>query len=321
MIVTLTPHTDMLPVPRVELTISEMGQFDGGGAGSTGAPLDGGSASSVGAPVDGGPAAITTVDVPAGTDRVTVWRRVNGELTAVQGAKSRTYSGPFGVTDFATPPGVESTFEVECFEGGESIARLTVGTLVMPWALAYDEVLVQHPLNPRLNAVLRNMAGSWPQIERQAPGEDIYVDGQDLATFVGAGPLRGIESVAIDFEARDRETAARVYAMFGTRDAPQLPVWLIRTPNPGLLPPVFYGRVQRLTEVGVTVGRRNTTSSKSRFRASLRQTKQPAPSIIIPAVRYSDLAAALGGTYSGIAAALPLYSEWGTAWEYSGAAG
>ncbi|WP_433721126.1 hypothetical protein [Microbacterium laevaniformans] len=41
---------------------------------------------------------------------------------------------------------------------------------------------------------------------------------------------------------------------------------------------------------------------------------------VTPELTYSDLSAALGGTYSGIAAALPQYSQWSTAWEYTGAA-
>ncbi|WP_323985883.1 hypothetical protein [Microbacterium plantarum] len=235
----------------------------------------------------------------------------------------RPYAGAASAMDFAAPPDATSSYECEFTSQGYPVGNVPLGTVFLPWSGPDKHVLIQNPLNPSLSALAKNMAGSWPEISRTAPGADVFVEADDLPVFVGGGPLTGIEALAVDFQVPDRQTAARVWATLGTKEQPQVPVWLVRSPNPGLMPRVFYGRVSSLQELDRTVGRSRGAGGggSSRFRATLIETRQPTPGIIAPSLRYSDLAAALGGTYSGIADVLPRYSEWASAWEYSGAAG
>lgn len=324
MISVLIPHPELTPVPRVELRLTTVDVFDGGGASGAGSTsIDGGTPSSVGAPADGGATAQNTVTIPAGTERVTVWRVVDGIEHKVQGVVGRAYTGSLSILDWAAPPNASSSYLIECFaEDGRTLGRVSAGTTFLPWGGQPGEVIVQNPLNPNLFAVVRNMAGSWPQISRDAPGDDVWAENDALPSYVGFGPQRGVDALNVDFQAQDRATAAKVWATLGTPDAQQMRVWLIRSPNPGLMPKVFYGRVGPLTEVDRTVGRSKGEGGggSSRFRAVLRETKQPAPALIVPTLRYSDLGAVFG-TYSAIGAALPRYSEWSAAWEYAGASG
>jgi hypothetical protein len=125
-----------------------------------------------------------------------------------------------------------------------------------------------------------------------------------------------LSDVRVDFLAKDRETAAAVWRTLGSGGGDHLPALLVRSTHP-LLPRVFFCEVRSVQEVGVDL---HLGGVQSRFVAAVSEIAAPAPGISTPAVRYSDLAATFG-TYSAIAAALPKYSEWASAWEYSGAAG
>lgn len=323
MISLLIPRPELAPVPRMELRLASLDIVDGGGAsGGTSSTLDGGGPATTGEESDGGSPALNIVTIPDGTDRVTVLRTVDGITHKVQGAVDRAYSGSLSVLDYAAPPNASSTYEIDCYGGDVSLGRVNAGSTFLPWVGRAGDVIVQNPFNPNLNAVVRNMAGSWQQISRDAPGDAVWSEGESLPTLVGFGPQRGVDALAVDFEAADRATAAKVWATLGTKESPQLRVWLIRSPNPGLMPKVFYGHVGPLAEMDRTVGRSKGArgGGVSRFRASLQETKQPAPALMVPSLRYSDLAAAFG-TYSGIADALPRYQDWASAWEYAGAAG
>lgn len=315
MIASLIPRLDFSPVPRIEVRIGD--DIVGGGEGD-------------GFPVDdiftdvfpGEPTSSVTVTIPGGTDAVTVWRIVDGLSYKVQGVVRRSWTGSLGVVDHGAPPNADSAYELECFASGSSLGRIPLGTTFLGSSLGPSKIIIQQPFNPNLHAVMTNMAGSWPEIGYGFPGEGVEVEGEGLPSFVGFGPMR-TGTVEVDLEAEDRDTAKRLMAVFGTEQLPQIPVWLIRSPNPGLLPKVFYGRVVSLREIDITVGRSKGLGGGgvSRFRATLQQVKQPNPGVVVPALTYSDLVAALGATYPSITSTLTRYSEWSTAWEYSGAAG
>lgn len=321
MIATLVARTDFAPVPRVEFRLDPLDVADGGSSSASGTGLiSGGTPAGTGDEMDGGSASLVAVDVPAGTETVTLWRLDADRDRKIQGAVNRPLGSTVSILDYAAPPNASCSYEIEFENAAGPIGRAAVGTTFLPWNAPSEYVLIQNPLNPNLNALVKNMSGSWPSIQRSVPGVDIATEGEDLPIFVGAGPLSGIQDLAVDFLAETRETAGKVWATLGTRQNPQIKVWLIRSPNPGVLPAVFYGRVSAPQEIDETVSEA-TATRVSRFRATLTETRQPAPALLAPSLRYSDLAAALGGTYTSIARALPRYSQWASAWEYAGAAG
>ncbi|AXA95466.1 hypothetical protein [Microbacterium sp. PM5] len=317
MIVTLTPRTDFFPVPRVEITLEPLVIYDGGSAGSTGpGSLSGGSAGSTGPLVSGGDASTTPIDLPDGTDAVTLWWRSQGRTDRVRGAISRFFTGAGGFLDLETGFDVPTTYELECFADGVSVGRVSLGTVTLPWVGDPNGVVLQQPLDPSLNATVFNMAGSWPSMTFTADGDAVRTEGQIQPTLIGAGPRQSASDVALDFGVSSDADAARVLATLGTQTQPQVPVWLIRA-HQGFLPRRAFMLVSSLTQVDVN---HRAGGEWSRFQATGLEVAPPAPALVKPSLRYSDLAAVFG-TYTAIGAALPRYSEWSTAWEYAGAAG
>lgn len=317
MIVSLTPRPEFLPVPRVEVRVEPLAEYDGGEATDPGGTsLDGGSPAGAGAAVDGGSPATVTVDIPSGTDRVTLWRRSDGTRQEVRPVVGRDYTGTLSVMDVEPAPVTTSTYELECFSGTVPLGRVTLGSVVLPWAGEDSEVVIQQPLDPRLSVKLLNLSGSWPSLTRESDGDLVNTEGSSLPTYVGAGPLRGISGMAIDFGVATRQDAAKVWATLGTQEQRQLPIWLIRGPG-SFAPRAVFVRVKALTEVDI-----NNRSGKewSRFQAVVDEVAAPAPALIAPSLRYRDLGAVFG-LYSAIGAALPTYPQWASAYEYSGAAG
>lgn len=319
MIATLETYTDFRPVPRVAVALAEVAVVDGGNAAGAGdAVLDGGGVAGGTGVADGGSASLTQVVVPDGTDNVTLWRRSEGRAFKVRGVVGRAYQGTLGVLDMEAPFGVASSYELECRSGEAPLGSVQLGRTELPplegpaW-----QTLIQQPLNPNLHAVVEEADTSGIDVNRSAAGVDVLPEAAGLPTVIGFGPRRGVEGVDLQYAVNDRETAARVWATLGTEDAPQLQVWLVRSQHP-MLPRVFFCSVPDLRESSFNV---HLGGQKSRFRATVTEVSPPAPALVTPTLTYTDLAAALGGTYSGIAAALPRYSEWATAWEYSGAAG
>lgn len=317
MIVTLTPRTDFAPVPRVEIRLEESTDFDGGDADAPGGgTLDGGDAGGGGTTIDGGVASTMSVDIPAGTDRVTVWRRSEGRSFKTRGGIDRVFSGSLGLLDHEIGQQVRSTYEIECWDGTTPLGRVSLGSVTMPAVGDENDVIIQQPLDPKLSVVVTNLAGSWPTITRDSEGESVRTEGSVLPTLIGFGPRQGAMDVALEFMVQSRVAAAQLWATLGTEDRPQLPVWLVRT-HQSHLPRVFFCRVKTLVEGDVNL---RYGGEASTFRAVVEEIKAPAPGLVVPTLTYSDLAAVFP-TYTEMKAALITYSAMATAWEYAGAAG
>ena len=316
-IVSLIPRPDFGPVPRVEVRlIEEAFSWDAGGPDDVGPDsLDGGGASTSSAGFDAGSATTVTVDLPVGTDRVTMWRECQGRRIKVRGGVDRSFSGAVGLLDLEAGFDVPSSYEIECFAGSTSLGRVPLGSVVLPWVGDEDGCLIQQPLNPRLHAVVTDLQGAWGAVERSAPGDLVYTEGRSFPSLVGFGPRRAVEGAPAVFAAPSREVASRVWATLGSEDAPQLPVWLVRSHH-GLLPRVFFGRVAVLSESDIDAD----GEGWSQFSTALDEVAPPAPALVEAPLRYSDLAAVFP-TYSALQAALPTYSQVNTAFEYAGAAG
>ena len=317
MIVSLVARTDFAPVPRVEVRIEESIDFDGGDSDTAGpGELDGGDAGGSGGVVDGGTAATVVVDVPAGTDRVTLWRRSQNRSLKGRGGVDRPFLGSLGVQDLEAGQEVTSSYELECWDGETPLGRIALGSVVLPWVGDPNGVIIQQPLDPKLNVVATNLSGSWPTLTRDAEGETVLTEGASYPIVVGFGPRQGVKEVALDFGVATRADAEKLLATLGTEERPQLPVWLIRS-HQGILPRVFFCHVKSLVEIGV---KQRTKGEWTRFQAVVEEVQPPAPALVMPTLTYSDLKAVFP-TYSAMKAALPTYHEMATAWQYAGAAG
>lgn len=307
----------MEPVPRIQISIDEAEEFDGGDATTEEADgLDGGDAEGPSATVDAGSASTVSIEVPEGTDHVTVWRTCSGRRMKVRGAVSRAFSGALGVLDMEAGRGVPSSYELECWSGGSVVGTVSIGQATLPSVGDRWETIIQQPLNPRLNVVLEELWAMVPEISRVAPGGLVEVEDSSYPTSVGFGPRSGLSEIELAFAAVSREMAAKVWATLGDESAPQVPVWLVRSNHP-LLPPVFFCDARTLREVGLDL---HLGGERSRFFMSTREVKPPAPALVAASLTYDDLAAVFP-TYTEMSAALPTYSQMASAWEYAGAAG
>lgn len=322
MIVTLTPLPDFAPVPRVEVRIADAISWNGGDAFTTGPDvLDGGDAMTDASGFDGGNAFTTVIEVPADATAISLHRVAAGRTMKVRGALSRTFNGGFAVLDYEAP--FESAQYLADFLTPTGVVRVPLGSVILPWTGPEASVVVQQPLDPHLNAAVRNLSGSWLTLTRPADGDLVRPQGAAYPSLIASGPRHAAVDVAIDFEVVDRSTAARVWATLGDESAPQLPAWLVRAPNRGLLPPVFFCEVLGLAESDITVAEYaagNAPESISRFKAQVSEIAPPAPGLVIAALSYDDLDVSFPD-YDMRDAAFPSYNDMDSAWEYAGAAG
>lgn len=304
-------------MPRVEIRVDPLLVFDGGGPATSGAPLlDGGSPGSTGALFEGGAPGTLMVDVPEGTDRVTMWRRCGGRALKVRGAVDRAFVESVSLLDFEAGFDTDSTYELECFSGGVPVGRVTLGSTVLPGPADKFATVIQQPLDPSLNVVLEETDVHVPSVERVAPGGSVGVMGRSHPTLVSAGPRGGVVDAELVFAAKDRVTADATWATLGDEDRPQLPVWLVRSRHP-LLPAVFFTDTFSLRETGVDL---HVGGSQSVFSLTATEIAPPAPALVVSPLTYADLDAVFA-SYDARDDAFASYNEMDAAWEYAGAAG
>lgn len=317
MIATLIPEPGFAPVPHIRISITESDLRDGGTpGGASGNVLDGGSPSSTGSPFDAGSPFIMPVEVPAGTDTVTLWWVSERRTDVVPGAVRRPLSTSFGHLDVEAGFDVPTGYVMECFNGSLPLGRVTLGETILPWEGPEDGCILQQPMNPYLWATVTNMEGSWPSMTFEAPGELVRVQGQMFPTLVAAGPRQSAQDVGLRFGVNSRASAARLRATLGDQNDPQLPVWLVRS-HQGILPRRFYGHIKSFTETD-----EGETGDEwwSEFAATVTEIARPAPGLQLAPLSYDDLDVTFA-SYAERDAAYSSYDEMDTDFSLAGAAG
>lgn len=317
MIATLTPETGFAPVPHIRISVADADLRDGGGPGSAGASsLDGGSPAATGSVFDAGSPFMRSVDIPAGTDTVTLWWVSERRTDVVPGAVRRPLSTSFGHLDVEAGFDVSTRYDMECFQGSSFLGRVTLGETTLPWDGPEDGCLVQQPLNPYLWASVTNMDGSWPSLTFEAPGELVRVQGEMFPTLVSTGPRQAAQDVALRFGTSSRESMERLRATLGDQNDMQLPVWLVRA-HQGILPRRFYGHVKSLTQTD-----EGYTGDEwwSEFSAAVTEIARPAPGLQLAPLSYDDLDVSYA-SYTERDAAYTSYDAMDTDFSLAGAAG
>lgn len=249
MTVTITPRTDMNPVPRVELVINK-------------------------------------VDVPAATTRLTVWRVSDGREYKVRDAIDRTIVTAVSFVDVEPARGTVSVYEAECWSATNAyLGRVALGSTTVAWVGDRNTVVIQQPLDAELSVEVQKLVGSWPELTRETPGDLVFTEGASLPIYVGFGPRRGYQGVAVEFAVSSRAQAAALHETLGDHGTPQLPIWLIRGDGT-FLPRIFFGRVKALTEIDFDVSLGDEWST---FRAVLDEVTPPAPALLNSVLSYDDL--------------------------------
>ncbi len=206
---TLTPFTDMAPVPRVLIDVP-VGEF------------------------------------PAGSVSVSLVRTCEGRTMDVRGGQRLPAGSPVVVLDPEPGFGVENAYTILGHDAqGAVVGSWPLGSVVV----ACDKVVIQQPLDPRLSVEVVRMAGTASALSRETPGELVYPQGQVLPGLVGLGPRRGLQKVPISVKVGSSADADTLQETLGTYTQRQLPVWLIRTPPGQRIPRILFCRVAELVEL------------------------------------------------------------------------
>lgn len=205
----LTPFTDMAPVPRVLVDV----------------------------PV---------VEFPVGSVTVSLTRTSEGRTFDVRGGQRLPAASPAIVIDPEAGFGVESQYTLLGRDAdGAVVGSWPIGSVVLDVSVT----VVQQPLDPRLSAVVDRREGTGFELSRAAPGGPMYPQGRVLPGLVGLGPRRGLAGVTLDLVAESAEAADALQSTLGSYEKPQLPVWLVRTPPDQRIPRVFFCHVPELVEL------------------------------------------------------------------------
>ena len=318
MIVTLTPETEFAPVPHIRINLFDASEWDGGNPSTTGPDsFDGGSPSTSAAGFDAGAPDWRQVDLPAGTDTITLWWVSEGRRDLVPGAVRRPLTTSFGHLDVEAGFDVTTRYEVECFDGARRLGKVSLGSAVLPWTGDPEGCLLQQPLNPYLYATVTNLADSWPSLTWEAPGDLVRTQGAMFPSLVGAGPRQAAQDVKLDFGVPSRAASAQVRATLGTQSEPQLPVWLIRS-HQGILPRRFYAHVKTLTETDLDMMAGDEWWSE--FTATAAEIARPAPGLQVTPLSYEDLDVSYA-SYTARDTAYASYDVMDTDFTLAGAAG
>lgn len=261
----LTPFTDMNPVPRVLVDV----------------------------PV---------VEFPAGSVTVSLQSTCGGRTITVRGGQRLPATAPMIVLDPEPGFGVPTSYTVLGFDaGGNLVGSWPVGSVTVDFA----QSVVQQPLDPRLSTVVDWRDETAFELVRETPGSLVYPQGQALPGLVGLGPRRGLSGVVLDIVTETFAAAQALQTTLGVDGAPQLPVWLVRTPPEVGLPPVFFCHVPQLSRLDTY---RHTGTEFTHFRATVSEVRPPAAGVSAAVLTYSDVGVFFT-SYAALGAAYATYSD------------
>lgn len=274
MTITLAPRNTMAPVPRVEISFE-------------------------------------AADLPAGTDRVTVWRVANGREFKVRDGIDRVVISAVNMVDVEPDLRGSIIYQAECWAGSTPLGRVALGATEMAWA---GGAVIQQPLDPSLSVEAVLKWGTANELARESPGALVFSSGAVAPDYVGFGPRRALQGVDIvlDVAESDRET---LHASLGTYAQSQLPIWLIRAPDVRW-PAVFFCHVPRLVEVDRSGYGGNVLS----YVLKVDEVNPPAAALVISLLSYDDLDVSYA-SYTAMDAAYASYDIRDRDYSLAGAAG
>lgn len=274
MTVVLTPRPTMAPVPRVEISVG-------------------------------------SADLPAGTNRVTLWRVANGREFKVRDGIDRVMVSTLSLIDVEPDLIGSVAYEAECWNGSNRLGRVSLGSTTVGWQ---GGTVIQQPLDPSLAVEVQLNWGTAVELTRSTPGDLVFASGAVTPEYVGFGPRRSLQGVKLAFEVApaDREM---LHATLGTYAVQQLPIWLVRSTDVRW-PAVFFCHVPSLTDVDRT----GFGGDVLGFETTVDEVSPPAPALVVSLLSYEDLDVSFA-SYAAMDAAYASYDERDRDYSLAGAAG
>jgi hypothetical protein len=239
---------------------------------------------------------------PAGSVTVSITRTCEGRTIDVPGGQRLSVASPAIVIDPEPGFKVRSSYTVTGYDAtNQPVGSFPVGSVIVD----FDGTVIQQPLDPNLAVLVDRLSSTANEIRRDAPGELVYPQAQELPSLVGLGPRRGVQGLRMDVRVRSAADADMLQATLGGYggQARQLPIWLVRTPPGQRIPRILFCSVFSLVERDVS-----HFSVKVPFSAVVTEVRRPAAGITAAGLTYSDVGVFFS-TYSALGAAYATYSD------------
>ncbi|WIA99750.1 hypothetical protein [Curtobacterium sp. MCBA15_012] len=264
--------------------------YDGGNASSSFTRvLDGGNARSVfNAPLlrliddaSGPRVQVQFGQLAAGTVLVTVYRTASGRTMKVRGGVNLYAVGGASVLDAEVPFGVPVTYQAEQFDGDGQSLGFTLSSVI---TVDEQHSWVSQPLSQASAIRVRVRTVSTHSLVRPSPGEIVFTEGATVGRVI-SGQRTGLQGATIVLSVSE-DKADAFDALWGgySQDFPA--VVCLRTPPAVPLPRVLF--------FGCLAPERQSSGANRAIRYSLQgdEVAPPAPGLVIPALRRSDIDAA-----------------------------
>ena len=240
-------------------------------------------------------------DIPAGTERFTVTRIVEGRAFKVRGLVDVLAAGGGTIRDHEAPFITPCTYQTEYFMGGLSSGFSTQQTTVL-YGLAPGWAWFSDPLNPESAVKVRLVNGAAGTISRPTPGEFMDVPRRSVG-FTIPGTRGGVQQVVLDCYTDTRADGLKFDALFGGYDSDALAIVCVRARPETWLPPTLFAFVGSPSKRPV-----GTEGMELLWDLVGTETTPPAPAFVTPLLTYQHFTD-FYATYAAFTAAYPSYLE------------
>lgn len=241
---TLTPQPNGIPVPNVEIVIE---------------------------------------DVDPATVVVNLYRIADGRTTMVRGGIRKYALGGTSLIDWEAPFGVPVTYRAEMFADAD--ATMSLGfTDSSETLLDVRQAWFHQPLQPSLAFSPIMLWGTGLERVRTTPGELVYVQGAEVATWVGS-QRQGLTDVPFAL-LTDRGGADRMQSVFGDYGTRRSGVLCIRTPAAMRIPRTFFAAISDVKENTLN---RPGAGEAIQFDFTATEARPPAPGLTQALLRRDDV--------------------------------
>lgn len=250
--------------------------------------------------------------VPVGTQRATVFRFIDGVAARVRGAVDVAAAGGFATVDTEAPFLVEIEYRAECFDSAGKTIGFTDGTTV---TVNTDVTCFHNPLDPGTGIAVDPLPSFADDLTAPFQGQLVQPSGASKPVWVGFGRT-GLRGVSLDVATDTTAGAVKFARLFGTSEAPLLPIVCVRTNPKWGLPQPFFALISEPRQQRFNV----------QFGGEIRywvlvadEVRPPAESLTTGVLTYLDMEVSFV-TYSAAEAAYSTYLAAESAFALSGAA-
>ena len=219
----------------------------------------------------------------AGTSVLRIWRysedrqwKVRGGWDMLPGAAAIDWEAPFRT---------QCTYRAEQFTAGGASLGFTDSAVA---SLDADGTWVHNPLEPAQGVRVEVDDESAVEIVRPTPGQAVYTEGGSVPRRIGSR-RRALEGVNVVLNIDSAARIAAFEAALGSYENEQVGVLCIRTAEPVMWPRTFFAAADGWPKQDRTV---RTGGDWVQIKAKCDEVEPPAPGIVAPFLRYSDLDAA-----------------------------